>query len=252
MPDTLFATRQRLPFWRRQFAPEVTRGQIACDVAAGVLLPIGCLLADPIVFRPRGFLAPFATMAYATIALSILGLTAWLLLRRPAFFLAGAFAAGAALSFLLGILLLPYSLFGLMIILGALGFAPFATAFVYLRNSVRAYELGSTRHDPTVVPHPGTSLMTGVAFFLVLVLPATTVTLVRSEVARVADRAVSSGDLAASVAILQRMRWLVESDTLVWAYQKETAPEWRRRLAELYRSLTGKRIEERLAELTSD
>ena len=222
------------------------------DVAAGALLPLACLLADPIVFRPRGFLAPFATMAYATIALSFLGLTAWLLLRRPAFFLAGALAAGAAFSFLLGILLLPYSLFGLMIILGALGFAPFVTAFVYLRNSVRAYALGSTPRDPAVARHPGTSLLAGVGFFLVLTLHPATVTLVRSEVARVADRAVSSGDLAASVAILQRMRWLVESDTLVWTYQKETAPERRRRLAELYRSLTGKRIDERLAELTGD
>jgi len=135
-------------FWKRQFAPEVTEAQIAFDVAAGILLPLACLLLDPIVFRsPKGVLAPYALAAYLAIGLSLIHLAIWLIARRPAPYLAGALAAGAFLSFLIGMVLLPYRVFGLMIVVGVLGFAPFLTSFVYLRNCIRAFALARAPGD---------------------------------------------------------------------------------------------------------
>src|SRR5262249_19547142 len=107
----------QIPFWQRQFLPEPSWAQNAFDVAAGILLPVLCLVADPIVFRGQGFGAPFlgsiALLAYATIGVSILAITLWLVCRRPPGFLAGFLFSGALFALLLGIFLLPLSLVGL-------------------------------------------------------------------------------------------------------------------------------------------
>jgi hypothetical protein len=51
---------------------------------------------------------------------------------------AGVLFAGGLFSTLIGIAILPLSLFGLLLFIGILGFTPFLTAFVYFRSGVRA------------------------------------------------------------------------------------------------------------------
>ena len=130
-------------FWKRQFASEVTAAQTFFDVSAGVVLPIICVLADPIVFvsREQGLLSRYQVFGYTSIAIGFISLFTWLVFRRPWPVLAGCLMGSVVFSFLLGTILLPYSVIGLLIVIGALGFSPFLSAFAFARNGVRAYRL---------------------------------------------------------------------------------------------------------------
>jgi hypothetical protein len=50
----------------------------------------------------------------------------------------GIFFAGGIFSTAIGVAILPMSLYGLLLLIGVLGFTPFVTAFVYFRSGVRA------------------------------------------------------------------------------------------------------------------
>jgi hypothetical protein len=54
--------------------------------------------------------------------------------------LSGLFFLASIISLAIGIVLFPFSLLGLIVLIGALGFTPLFTAFVYLRNAIRSYE----------------------------------------------------------------------------------------------------------------
>ena len=243
------AIRDELPFWKRQFAAEGSGQQLLFDVVAGILLPILCLVFDPLVFRPgigESLAGPYAIAGRLTIGLSLASLAAWLVMRRPSYFLAGALAAGAVFSTLLGIALLPFSVFGLMVIIGALGFAPFLTGFVFWRNSERVFAQARAQGGRA---GRGLGALAGVA--MILALPLGAQILVGREVARVTETAMGSDSLATSAAVarLERIRWMVDTDAWVRAYERETNPERRLRLERLYRTVTGRSIEERRAKL---
>jgi len=134
--------RQFRNFWRRQFSSEVTRGQVAFDVVLGIIVPVQCLILDPVVFRFHdglmsgpGILQPFRIFAYTSIGLGMLALSLWLLLgdriQWASAFLAGVFLYGALFACLLGILLLPMSFIGLLVGIGVLGFTPFLSSLVF-------------------------------------------------------------------------------------------------------------------------
>lgn len=136
----------RRRFWRRQFDPDPTHGQELFDGIFGVILPVLCFAADPIVFKGNFLDGPFfedyQVLAYLTSAIEIAVFIAWRSLRKhlttfsaP---LAGVLFAGGLFSTAIGILILPLSLLGLMFLVGILGFVPFLTAFVYFRSAVRA------------------------------------------------------------------------------------------------------------------
>ncbi|MFL6467000.1 MAG: hypothetical protein ACJ72Z_03490 [Pyrinomonadaceae bacterium] len=136
----------KAPFWERQFSPEVTAKQTRFDWIYGVILPIICFAFDPIVFRDgvgHGWLGDYQIFAYVLSIPSIMSMAAWLLWKErlgwliP--FFGGLFAVGAAVSFVVGLAIFPISLLGLMLLIGALGFTPLISSFVYLRNSYRAY-----------------------------------------------------------------------------------------------------------------
>jgi hypothetical protein len=230
-------------FWRRQFAPEVTAQQIVFDVVFGILLPIGCLILDPFVFRsPDGQLTLLAPAAYLTSGVSFFHLIVWLVARRPASYMCGALGASALLSFLTGLVLLPYSTWGLMILIGLLGFTPFVTSFVFLRNCARARErgraqLGSRRHLGVAVA----------AFAVVLALPWAAYATFVHQVSGAIEAALSSDPRAASRAqvALRRLGKLDGTNGFVTVYEREGNPERQRRLAELYRAVYGVRIERR-------
>ncbi len=138
---------QKVTFWRRQFRREITTKQRKFDWVFGVALPIICFAFDPIVFRggidDGGWLGDYRLFAYVLSIVSIMSMAAWLLwsekLGSLVPFLAGLFAVSSAVSFLVGLALLPLSSLGLILLIGVLGFTPLLSSFVYLRNSYRAY-----------------------------------------------------------------------------------------------------------------
>jgi hypothetical protein len=145
------------PFWERQFQAFPTAAQKKFDWAFGVILPTICIAADPIVFRSAiGLAGPllekYKIFAYVLSSVSIMALCAWLLwgdrLGEARGYLGGLFFVSAAASFLVGLAIFPYSLLGLIILIGALGFTPLLTGFVLLRNTVRTID-SATDSYPT-------------------------------------------------------------------------------------------------------
>ena len=135
-------------FWRRQFGDAPTPGQRKFDVTFGIVMPVVCFVLDPIVFKTGSeyggaLYSRWQLYAYTLSAVEMVALCAWLLAagrggRRPAA-LAGMLMAGAGFAFVVGMGILPYSVIGLLVLfIGLLGFVPFLTAFVYLRNGWRA------------------------------------------------------------------------------------------------------------------
>jgi hypothetical protein len=116
----------------------------------GVFLPLLCFAADPFVFRssiglpPDGRLWKYKIFAYLLGSASIMAMTAWLLwgerLRELRPFVGGLFITASAVSFLVGLLLLPISMIASIFLIGLLGFTPLISSFVYLRNTVRIIE----------------------------------------------------------------------------------------------------------------
>ena len=133
-------------FWRRQFSPEVTKLQNAFDWTIGITLPILCLAADPVLFRPGGilYLEKSQAFVYLLIGAGIVTLALWLLaskyIKQMSRLVACILLLGAPCAFSIGIILFPFSVIGLKIIIGVLGFVPFFTGFVFLRNGVRAMQ----------------------------------------------------------------------------------------------------------------
>jgi hypothetical protein len=122
------------PRWR------TPRVRLALDLLAGVLLPIGCLIHDPFVFHePRARVVGFATIGSQIAALAAWMFVAPLLGARAFGFFAGFLMFGVILAGGIGILMLPVSAVGLVILVGSLGFIPFFTAATYLRHSRTAW-----------------------------------------------------------------------------------------------------------------
>jgi hypothetical protein len=138
-------------FFRRQFRGEGTKAQIKFDVIFGIVLPVACFFFDPGIFRSGfwgfgdslfGIAKPFAYLISFT---AIFGLIGFLLfgekLRSLNTFFSGLFTVGAVFSLILAVVLLPFSIIGLILaFVGILGFVPFFTAFVFARNAVRAFK----------------------------------------------------------------------------------------------------------------
>lgn len=133
-------------FWRRQFQPKVTRGQKKFDWAFGVLLPVTCIFFDPIVFGADygdGLLSAYKPFAYLLSYSAIMATIGWLLwgkrLKWIGAAVSGLFVVSFVASLAIGIVLLPFSLLGLaFFFIGALGFTPLFSAFVFLRNGFRS------------------------------------------------------------------------------------------------------------------
>jgi len=143
------ASQEEMGFWKRQFRPRATNTQKGFDWAFGVVLPLICMMADPIVFKGHGLahgspvLGSAKPFAYLLSFISIFIMVGWLLLgnrlKSSGALVAGTFFAGSAISFVVGVVLLPLSLIGMFMLIGFLGFTPLFSAFVYLRNGFRAY-----------------------------------------------------------------------------------------------------------------
>lgn len=142
---------EKLGFWKRQFQKESTLAQSIFDLVFGLFLPIFCFFYDPIVFKGGGMngalLSGFKPFAYLLCYVSLTSLVLWLTcgekLKKFNVILAGVLFTSGLVSLVVGLILLPFSLIGLLLLIGALGFTPLFTAFVYLRNGVRAFNESS-------------------------------------------------------------------------------------------------------------
>jgi hypothetical protein len=77
-----------------------------------------------------------------------------LIFRRASALLGDVLLAGGIFSFLLGLALLPFSLMGLLILIGIFGFTPFITSFVFFRNARRcwlqSFQSSSRKHSASM------------------------------------------------------------------------------------------------------
>lgn len=238
-------------FWSRQFSPDRTGAQIVFDVTFGIAMPTFCLYFDPIVFRTsfgEPLLSGYDIAAGGIIGISMLSLVAWLSVGRPAAFLWGVLAAGALFAAFLGIVLLPFSVLGLFLaLIGLLGFMPFMTAFVFLRNAVGAFR--RAHHGRLAL------IVTGLVGMAVAgSVPCAAQHYVTRQTSRAIAQLQSADPAAATegLAALKRMRFLAHPDKLVNAYGSTSDPAHRERLASAYKALTGADIEDRAAELWDD
>lgn len=240
---------QRRSFWDR-FPERRSRRQRTIDWVFGIVMPIFCVLADPLVFRGEAILGGFRTLAYCTMSVELAALLLWLLVGRWSGPLRGVFAGillvGAATALLIGLVLLPFSFFGLLAFIGSLGFTPFLTAYVYIGNGVQAIRQirasdKLNRHIPLVVT--GVVLVAIVMFLSGIALPRRIKTAVDT---------IRHGDpnaVPAAITTLRHWRWCADYDGLVWAYDCESDSEAQMRIANAYRQITGADIEVRLMKL---
>lgn len=151
----LLQARLPLSFHERQFYLEPTYRQKRFDWVFGVAMPTLCFAADPFVFADEmSLLYKYNVFAYVLSITSIMAMAAWLLWGeklgelRP--YLGGLFLAGSVVSLIVGVILAPFSLIGMILVIGFLGFTPLLSSYVFLRNGVRAIK-GSKLDLPTPV-----------------------------------------------------------------------------------------------------
>ena len=255
-PDGEPTANQKPGFWRRQFAAEATRSQIIFDVLYGVAGPVLCFVFDPIVFR-SGFAGPpllpqYQTFAYLFSGVQIVLLCFWLLSgpgsRGRNQLMAGGLLAGGLFCVIIGFVLLPLSVIGLMFGIGVFGFTPFLTALVYLRNAARAWHAGN-REDANLAR----VLAALAGTFLVLALPLLLSILIHQVVSRSVTEIIQ-GDSPHAIFAAHRLMPLrfvagAELDRIVEAYRSESNAQRKELLKSCYREITGENIEERLTRL---
>jgi hypothetical protein len=243
------AAEPRKGFWKRQFQKESTESQRRFDWIFGVVLPVICFVADPVVFKgglaDEPFLGTFKPLAYVLSFVSVMAMAAWLIwgakLKWLNAFLAGLFAVGGVISLAVGIVLLPVSLLGLLILIGILGFTPLLTALVFLRNSARAFDAAKPFFEKRVLIN---------SFMLSAVFSVALPTVLNIQIKRALD-AMRHGDAATVRAQAKNLKYvapLADLDGLArqYAFSKdEHNKEKRAAIAEVYKELTGEDVKDR-------
>ncbi|MDB5310198.1 MAG: hypothetical protein JWO38_4400 [Gemmataceae bacterium] len=241
--------------------PAPTPGRAALwlgvDLTFGFALPAVCLALDPLVFRGglggRPLLGPYAVAGYTAVAVGMAALAVWLLSGRPAALLAGVLAGGAGFALGLGLLLLPFTLIGLLVLIGFLGFTPFLTGGVFARHAYRAWRAARSGSGPG---SPAVPAWAAVGLAVAVGLPCLAQErfdgYVRWATSRV--RSEDSVEADAGVRAFERLAPLGRVspdffDWLVLEYEREGDDGRRERLAEAYRRLTGQDAGSRLAVL---
>jgi hypothetical protein len=238
-------------FWKRQFGLRLTPWQIAFDVMLGAVAPVICLIMDPGIFRWGGLpgmsrLTHLGLFAYLEIGICIAALCFYLMTRRASPFLAGILYAGSAFSLLVGIILLPLSIVGILFLIGFLGFTPFFTSFVFLRNARRCRATSRQSSFPSAI------LVLASAAVLTLMVPLG----IHFEVVRSVDRAVAmlqtgtDQEAERAVHTLKLTRLVINADRLAIAYGNTGDKKLRERLARAFHEITGENVEDRLAALS--
>ena len=235
-------------FWRRQFQKETTGAQRKFDWTFGVVLPVACFFFDPIVFKGGIFgdalLGTFKPFAYLLSFASIMAMMAWLLwgdkLKWLNAFLAGLFLVGGLISLGVGVVLMPFSVAGLFILIGVLGFTPLFTALVYTRSAFRSYQAAKPFIEKGVLIN--SLILTAI---LSIVVPSVAAVRIKRAMNRL-----EKGNAQTIRYETQRLKYvapIANFDALVkrYRYEKDNAEEMEA-LAEAYKNLAGESIEKRL------
>jgi hypothetical protein len=241
----------RKGFWRRQFQTESTESQKTFDWLFGVILPVVCFVFDPIVFKGdawgAAYLGTYKPFAYILSFVSVMAMSAWLIwgekLKWLNAFLAGLFIVGGIVSLSLGIILLPISLLGLFILIGALGFTPMFSAVVYLRNSLRAYQAAKPSLEKSVLTR---------SFALSAIFSAVVPSVINAEINRALDKIIK-GDARTVRAEIQSLKYiapLINFDVLALHYHRsaleERETEKMKAIAAIYKEMTGENLERKV------
>ncbi|HEV7842869.1 MAG TPA: hypothetical protein VGO69_04190 [Pyrinomonadaceae bacterium] len=240
-------------FWQRQFQQQATKKQKVFDVVFGVTLPVLCFIFDPIVFRGNfiggaPLFGKLQFLAYAIAFIEISTLLIWLRARERlgahAVTVGGFLYTGALISLLIGIVLLPLSLIGLVFGIGILGFTPFVTFIVFWRNGRRAINLCLERVSRE---RKLGALVLGIIFVVGGPLAAH---LKISQVSHASLTKILEGDAREAEEASEQLRLIgyltyTNTDKTVWAYNGEQDQTRRARLARAYLKITGKDIEAR-------
>ena len=161
-PEYSPASAPKAGFWRRQFQSELSGRQKKFDVIFGFALPLVCFFFDPIVFKSDwgandGILTKFTSPAYLLAFTAIMATMASLLfgpkLKWANAFLPGTLAVSFVASLVVGIVLAPFSLMGIVLLIGLLGFTPLFTSFVFLRHSIRTLRAAKPLLERGVLIH---------------------------------------------------------------------------------------------------
>lgn len=247
--ETNAETARRPSFWKRQFQQASTSSQKKFDWAFGVVIPIICVVFDPVVFRGNALgvaaLGNYKAFAYLLSFASIMVMAAWLTwgekLKWLNSFIAGLFLFGSVVSFGIGILILPVSLIGLIILIGILGFTPLLAGIVYLRNGIRAFRsAGNSMPAKTLV------YSTALATIFSFAIPFA----VNAEIRKSLD-AIRDGDVETVLYESKKLRLLsplVNFDVLAkechqYSDEAKSSPKMQI-IEQLYTDMTGRKIED--------
>lgn len=233
------------------------------DLILGIIVPILCLVCDPMVFTERlnfirSPLQQYRVFAYLEIAVAIIALVVWLKhkekLSKWNSLFAIVFSSSAFFALVLGICLLPYTLVGIFVIVGIFGLTPFLAFSVYLRNAKEAaFSLKTLESRSDKI-----SFASGIALGLFLMI---TPTVIQWHTSNIVSNAVSSILQSNSNSIkkediqtLKNAFWCSQDcyDKIVRVYQIETDFVRRDFLAKTYEEITGENIGFRAETLFSD
>jgi hypothetical protein len=238
-------------FWKRQFAPIPTPAQDTFDSIFAIVLPILFLVLDPVVFKSPKLLGPayledYQLLAYLFCSLEIGVFLTWrtfrLPLRRFSSAFAGAFFAGAIFSTVIGLVILPLSLLGLMFVLGVFGFTPFVTAFVFLRNGVRAARINinsSALYSRFSTAAWGAALALGMPLAAQAKVERDVSTMVGTLISGSAPEAEAAAERLKSYHYVSRKH----CDEIVSAYGSEPNTAKRALFERTYKAITGDELE---------
>jgi hypothetical protein len=245
-------TPTRASFWRRQFSRAGTEQQATFDIAFGLLIPVLCFYLDPVVFKGDFLRGPivqsYQLFAYGVAALEVTLFTIYMLCgaRLGAWspLIGGALISGSVFSAVTGVMILPYSLVGLMVVIGALGFIPFITAFVYLRAGWRALT-----HEAAPIGSLINCLVIGAV--LSLGVPALASIYVSRSATNSIEVILHGNPQQAELALahLRRLPMIPQHnlEPLMQGYLQEKDPERKQLLKNCYQLIAGEDIDHRIA-----
>ena len=249
--DTELFPTLKAPFWKRQFQAQSTRPQKIFDWILGVILPVICFAFDPLIFKSKGLALPFfgayKPFAYLLSFVSVMAMAAWLIwgakLKWLNGFLAGLFFAGAIVSLCVGLVLFPFSLIGIFLLIGFLGFTPLFSAFIYWRNGVRAIRVSKPFIEKSVLIY---SVAYGALFSAVVPM------VVSLEIKNSLEN-IKKGDAPAVDAEFLKLKMfapLVSTERIILTYRETSGGEKKLAIAGLYKEMTGDDIENEIQRRT--
>jgi hypothetical protein len=242
----------RNDFWKRQFLPPSTNEKLIFDVAFGILMPIICFYFDPGFIRNSSTLSfslelqSHSIFIYCLCFLAMIVLIFWLIFGKSVRLLngiiGGILLGGGITSLIIGIYMLPFSLLGMLFLIGFIGFVPFLTAFVYFRNALLAINsMGLSLNRALLVA----SVLFGA--FLIISISVAVQWKTTQIVTQAMDDVLSQDPTLSQTAIerLENLQWLINTDEIVWKYEKEPDKSRKENLARAYKEITGENIESR-------